>query len=439
MRCTTARRLLLRTVGLAFSLLCGMAGCSASDSPRELIDGSIAAVDIQIYGTLRAMMHEGKVGPEVALDSLLPNGNLFGVGAISELRGEITIINGEVYLAYPLGTDSVRVEHSLTPVESAALLVTADVHVWTSNTFDASVEFDQLDKALAEMADRTGQDTSDIIPFLIHGRVEDLKWHVIDGRRLSEDDQTHESHQEAAVSQSASSALVTITGFYSSHHQGVFTHRDSRTHMHVVSDDLKVSGHVDRLRLPAGTTIQFPSVSSDSLFLSAMQFDGFLRREEYEAARLLMTSDPRRWFEIREGDGGRWEVGPGAGGPWKVWDDSMHSRRQELTWHRGDRSITVRIRETNDYFQLLERGWVTVDRSYFFDASGKIEGLVISKPFERPQGRTDEFLTWARLHDPDELAYLMPEGEINPQEDRAVRFRTLLIRWREDADLPVII
>jgi len=65
------------------------------------------------------------------------------------------------------------------------------------------------------------------------------------------------------------------------------------------------------------------------------------------------------------------------------------------------------VRETNDYFRLLERGWVT----YFFDESGRIAGLLIRAVGDRPQGKTDEFLTWAREHDPEELALLMPGGK----------------------------
>lgn len=418
-------------------LLCaGIAGCSNHDAQEEAVDESIASVSIKTYGTLRAMMHEGKVGPEVALDSVLPHGSLFGVGALSELRGEITIINGEVFLAYPEGTDAVRVETVLETEESAALLVTADVHVWTRATLDSAVEFDHLDAVVAQIASRAGQDTSGIIPFLIRGKVEDLKWHVIDGARLTKDDQTHESYQRAAVSKLEPEAMVTLVGFYSSHHQGIFTHRDSRIHMHVVSDDHSASGHVDRVRLPEGTQVQFPAVGRDSLIQSAMQFNGFVKREEYDAARLLMAKDPRRWFEMRNGTGGKWEVGPGMGGPWSVWDQSMHARKEELTWHRGDRSVTLRLRETNDYFQMLERGWVTVDRSFFYNESGHIEGLVISTVFDQPPGRTEEFLEWARIYDPDELVYLMPGGEIDPSGDRSGRFRALLIRWRKDTGLP---
>lgn len=420
---------------LACLLCVAIAGCSNHDAPDEAVHASIASVSIKTYGALRAIMHEGKVGPEVTLDSVLPDGSLFGVGALSELRGEITIISGEVFLAYPVGTDSVRVESALKTEESAALLVTAAVHVWTSATLDSAVELDHLDAVVARLASQAGQDTSGIIPFLIRGRVEDLKWHVIDGARLSTDDQTHESHQRAAVSKSEPEAMVTMVGFYSSHHQGTFTHRDSRTHIHVVLDDLSASGHVDQVRLPAGTQVQFPAVARDSLIESAMQFNGFVSRDEYDAARLLMAKDPRRWFEMRDGSGGKWEVGPGMGGPWSDWDESMHAQKEELTWHRGDRSVTLRLRETNDYYQMLDRGWATVDRSYFYDESGHIEGLVISSVFDRPPGRTEEFLEWASISDPDELAYLMPGGEIDPKGDRAARFRALLIRWRKDSGL----
>ena len=50
------------------------------------------------------------------------------------------------------------------------------------------------------------------------------------------------------------------------------------------------------------------------------QFRAHLRSGEYDAARAMMTPDPRRWFNERSGEGGPWRVGPGAEGPWALWD-----------------------------------------------------------------------------------------------------------------------
>ena len=51
-------------------------------------------------------------------------------------------------------------------------------------------------------------------------------------------------------------------------------------------------------------------------------------------------------------------------------------------------------------------------------------------------GREEEFQAWARAHEPDEYAYLRPNGRIDPSGDRAPRTRALLLRWREAIGLP---
>ena len=49
-----------------------------------------------------------------------------------------------------------------------------------------------------------------------------------------------------------------------------------------------------------------------------------------------------------------------------------------------------------------------------------------------------EFRAWAAVHDPAELDYLMPKEKLDPTGDRAERWKTLLLRWREDAGLPEV-
>ena len=169
----------------------------------------------------------------------------------------------------------------------------------------------------------------------------------------------------------------------------------------------------------------------------AQRFRAHLESGDDDAARAMLGRDPRRWFDARTGPGQPWQIGPGAPGPWAVWDDSLGKRTEPLAWEGDESSATLTYRETNDYFLLLERGWVTNRTTYYFDAGGRIEGILHAPAAgPRPTGRTAEFLAWARAHEPDELAILMPGGEIDPSGDHAVRFRALLQRWRVAAGLP---
>ncbi len=173
-----------------------------------------------------------------------------------------------------------------------------------------------------------------------------------------------------------------------------------------------------------------------SLVDRVKEFKSLRKQGDYDAARAMMAPDARRWWNDREGDGRPWRIG--AHGPWWAWDEHFRSENEIVEWKEGNRSATKVIRETNDYFRLLERGWVTNETVYFFDDSGKIEGLLIRAVGERPPGKTEEFLAWARLNDPEELALLMPDDEIDPTGDHPQRFRRLLNRWRQASGMEPI-
>lgn len=176
---------------------------------------------------------------------------------------------------------------------------------------------------------------------------------------------------------------------------------------------------------------QEPESEWSSMTHRSQEFRSLLERGEYAAARQMMAPDPRRWWEERVGEGVLWQIGPESPGPWAAWDEHFRSESELVEWKEDEGSATAVVRETNDYFRLLERGWVTNEITYFFDARGRIEGLLIRAAGERPPGKTEEFLAWARAHDAEELAALMPGGEIDPSGDHPERFRDLLERWRQ--------
>ncbi|MDX1660169.1 MAG: amidohydrolase family protein [Gemmatimonadota bacterium] len=194
---------------------------------------------------------------------------------------------------------------------------------------------------------------------------------------------------------------------------------------------------LDGRRVAGGIDPPAPLDGSDSLVDRARTFRARVRAGEYEAARAMMAPDPRRWWETREGEGNPWTVGPGAG-PWAAWDQHFESESEVVGWKRNDDSVTAIVRETNDYFRLLERGWVRNETTYFFDDEGRIEGLLIRAVGDRSPGRTEQFLAWARENAPDTITALMPDGEIDPSGDNPARFRRLLERWREEVGLPPI-
>jgi acetolactate decarboxylase len=235
-----------------------LAGCASTGNPPDAGEPQAWDGQVQVYGALRAMFHEGKTGAMVSLDSLLPNADLYGVGALADLSGEVTVIGGRAYLAYPEGAEATRTESTLQADVAATLLVTSEVPSWQSVVTDRAIRFEELDDEIVRLAAAAGMSRSARFPFLLEGTFGDLQWHVIDGRRLTGGGSSHQDHRAAAVKTQRDRATATLVGFYSENDQGVFTHMGSRAHLHCVVDAPLSTGHVDHVDIPAGITVKFP-------------------------------------------------------------------------------------------------------------------------------------------------------------------------------------
>ncbi|MDY7092851.1 MAG: acetolactate decarboxylase [Acidobacteriota bacterium] len=222
-----------------------------------------SASPVETHGSLRAMMHEGAIGAAVSLNSLLPDPQVCAVGALAELAGEITVLGGQAYLAYPAAGEP-RVEVTGQSEAGAALLVSSRVTEWQSLTLEEPIPFESLGAEIRRLASGAGFDVEGPFPFLVEGALEDLEWHVIDGSQLPEGPSSHQAHRSAGVRSSLARADGTLVGFYSTEHQGVFTHMGSTTHVHCVLEDPVASGHVDHVTLPAGARLRLPAPQSPS-------------------------------------------------------------------------------------------------------------------------------------------------------------------------------
>jgi len=236
---------------IVLTAYCLLSGLGADSPPANAV---------RSYGSLRAMYHEGQTGEAVKLTGLFPDPQLYALGALAGLTGEITVVGGRAYLSYPSGTAETRTEITSAPTGGAALLVTAGVAQWRTMKAPRAIPFEELDQAIAALAAEAGIPSTERFPFLVEGEVERLEWHVIDGRRLPAGPTSHEAHLEASVRVSAAKARATLVGFYSESDQGVFTHHGSKTHVHCVVESPLSSGHVDHVVIPAGTTIKLPVV-----------------------------------------------------------------------------------------------------------------------------------------------------------------------------------
>ncbi|MBX7152064.1 acetolactate decarboxylase [bacterium] len=225
-----------RWIALAFLI-------QACESPQNY--------SVEYRGSLKSIMHEGNTSATIALDSLKNRDHLYALGAAENLDGEILIWNSRPLTAHANG-DSLSIDSTFDP--KAALLVFVSVPKWKEMLLPESV------KTIADLENyikETLNNPEFPVSFLITGEIESLNWHVVrpgNGEELL----PHDQHAQSGIRGNLTGVGVNILGFYSSKHQGVFTHHSSNVHMHVTTDDKKTSAHVDEVLFNGQAKIFLP-------------------------------------------------------------------------------------------------------------------------------------------------------------------------------------
>jgi acetolactate decarboxylase len=233
------------------AMLAAMGSSSRANSPPA------AGSEPKTFGMLHEVMMMGKTDPKVTL-SELPQKHLYAVGALSGLRGEVAVIDGVTWLAYGSPDGRIKVETRKGSDEKATLLVASTVSRWQRVTLAEDVPFSKLDAAIEALAKSKGVDVGRAFPVMVEGSFVDIHWHVLKGAPPGGGGHSHGAHHEMAISRISAQGKGTLVGFFSTKHQGVFTHMGSNTHFHVVLPKEKITGHVDSVGLEKGNTVLLP-------------------------------------------------------------------------------------------------------------------------------------------------------------------------------------
>lgn len=203
-------------------------------------------------GALRAV-HGGDVSGKVPLQQFSERKNIYAVGPVAELDGEITAIDGKFHIA--------RVKHGEIKTDSdlsttASFLVWSEVSAWKrpvvlSERVDNHA---QLEKQIEFLAAKEGVDTTKPFPFIIEGIVESVDYHILVPKKPHQADS---GHRDSAKKISSRDVAAKVIGFFSKNHEGVFTHRGSAAHLHILESN-GYSGHVDEIVLNAEARVSFP-------------------------------------------------------------------------------------------------------------------------------------------------------------------------------------
>jgi acetolactate decarboxylase len=202
-------------------------------------------INVEYAGALKTIMHEGDVSAKINLMSIKDIPHLFAIGAVENLKGEIIILDGKPFI---LSVKDGNISISESFDVKASLLVYTSVENWEEITIPGKVKSgEELESFLLQSAVKSGIDINSPFPFLIKGKIQSAGWHVIDWEE-GDSVHTHEKHKNSGLQGDITDQEITILGFYSDKHTGIFTHKNSNIHMHLVNRSEDIAGHLDQFQ-----------------------------------------------------------------------------------------------------------------------------------------------------------------------------------------------
>lgn len=156
-------------------------------------------------------------------------------------------------------------------------------------------------------------------------------------------------------------------------------------------------------------------------------------RGDVAAEAAFLAPGARIFYERREGEGD--PLTAGRSGRYAHWDEFFRSRTTLTDWKEEGDAVSATVHESNDFYRLLDWTPRPYRMTWWLGADGRITAAMVESIPGETKSRMKEFQEWARANRADELAYLMPNGRIDPTEDRAERFKKILLEWRKAAGL----
>jgi acetolactate decarboxylase len=232
---------------------------SASQAQHKPASVSVNSVDpfgFRAYGVFRLMITERNYRPVIALKDAVDAKTTDAVGALSGLRGEISMINGKLIVSY--GADCAGV-CAQPESESATLLATASVQHWRSIEIEHDLDAKAVRDFIRAQAETNGVDDKPF-PFRIEGTITNLVMHI--NAAPNPRFKGHCSFDEMAITGLAKGPRLvgSVVGFHAPPPlQGVITHMGDYFHMHYVDEQRTTTAHLDSFGVAAGARLLLPA------------------------------------------------------------------------------------------------------------------------------------------------------------------------------------
>lgn len=239
---------MIRTLTLFLTLFLGLLAASLQAQ---------STYNVEYFGTLRATIQNGDISANADLADFIDREHLYALGAFENLKGEILILDGKSYSTRAVSNDQVQFIDAYDE-EKANLLILASVENWDTIELPDNIStMEELQETIENVAEEYGLDMDRPFPFLIEGLFGALNWHVIDWPE-GDNVHTHQKHRTSGPNGVLEDQKVRILGFWSDSHHGIFTHHSTNLHMHFVTEDESLAGHLDGLENGQNLTLYLP-------------------------------------------------------------------------------------------------------------------------------------------------------------------------------------
>lgn len=221
---------------------------------------------VEFGGSQKTIFDTGRAAEVVPLSAFAGTAGVQGLGAVSGLDGEITVLQGKPYVTKVRGS-GFSMDHGSS--HFATFAVWARVGAWSEQPVPDEVKgYVDLQTFVRSRAQAAGIDVDKPFPFQLAGAPAEVKWHInvdlTEGHPV-----TRELFAKSKANYVLRNEPMDIVGFYSENHPGVFISAyapaipaggsaRNAMHIHMVSKDGKSAGHIDNLTLAPGMVLRLP-------------------------------------------------------------------------------------------------------------------------------------------------------------------------------------
>ena len=227
---------------------------------------------VKSVGEVRKIMYDADLSAKIRLDTLT-HANLFAIGVMDSLRGNIVVANGKSLVS---SIQNTYVRTDTTFHHEAAMLVYAYVKNWKEITIEQDLNnIEELESLIKRLAAENNIDISKPFPFMVKTWVRNINYNVIDWQ--SGISHTAETHKQFAHDLYHSATTVMLAGFYSENHKGIFTPFNSKILVHAVTSNPITCGHLETIETFGKMAIYFPDNNgkSKSIAVEAIKLDEY--------------------------------------------------------------------------------------------------------------------------------------------------------------------